>query len=170
MTTTDRTSRRYLEKLTFWLRMRDLSGERIGDILAEAEAHIAASGETLREAFGPPRRYADQWGEPARRSWLRTIPSGVLSLIGGTALGFGANALGRGEPAPFGLPASWTALVGLVGFVAAIAFTPADVVRDPRTGAGAIPSRFRWLLGALAACAGLGVLMFLLGLATAALG
>jgi hypothetical protein len=54
-TTTDR---QYLYRLGYHLQTRGLPDERIDDILSEAQAHSAHSGESLREAFGPPREYA----------------------------------------------------------------------------------------------------------------
>ncbi|MDO5696675.1 MAG: hypothetical protein Q4G51_01750 [Dermatophilus congolensis] len=40
------------------LRLRDVSGARISEILTEAEAHVAETGESPQEAFGDPKAYA----------------------------------------------------------------------------------------------------------------
>jgi hypothetical protein len=83
-------------------RMRDVPGERIGEALAEVEAHCAESGETPDEAFGDPVAYAQTLADQLapeiradgqRLGWARTAFAG-MSLIGAVAclLG-GADAL-----------------------------------------------------------------------------
>lgn len=52
--------RKYREELVLALRARDVSGERVGDVLAEVETHVAATGEDPSVAFGSPRDYAAQ--------------------------------------------------------------------------------------------------------------
>jgi hypothetical protein len=49
----------YVNRLVLALRMRDVPGERIGQVVAEIEAHVAESGEAPAEAFGPAEQYAD---------------------------------------------------------------------------------------------------------------
>jgi hypothetical protein len=49
----------YVNRLVLALRMRDVPGERIGQVVAEVEAHVAESGEAPAEAFGPAEQYAD---------------------------------------------------------------------------------------------------------------
>ena len=67
----------YLAQLTLELRRRDVPGPRIGEVIAEIEAHVAESGEPPTEAFGAPPAYAETvaaaWHHRAgRRSpWLR---------------------------------------------------------------------------------------------------
>lgn len=74
-------------------RMRDVPGERIGEALAEVEAHCAESGETPDEAFGDPVAYAQTLADQLapeiraggqRLSWARTALAG-MSLIGAIA-------------------------------------------------------------------------------------
>lgn len=55
MTTLDR---KYRDGLMMALRMRDVRGDRVGEVLAEVETHVAETGEDPREAFGEPREYA----------------------------------------------------------------------------------------------------------------
>ncbi|PPK97988.1 hypothetical protein CLV92_102139 [Kineococcus xinjiangensis] len=52
------TVERYCEDLVVALRMRDVSGRRIGEILAEIRDHLRTSGEDPAEAFGTPQQYA----------------------------------------------------------------------------------------------------------------
>jgi hypothetical protein len=50
----------YVDRLVLALRMRDVPGERIGQVIAEVEAHVAESGEAPSEAFGSAEEYADR--------------------------------------------------------------------------------------------------------------
>ena len=165
MNTLSKADRRYLDRLAVALRLRDVSGEQTGEILAEAEAHVAATGESLSDAFGPPRSYARQWGRDARRGWLRTVPTGLGAGVGSYALAAGALALGRGDTGPLGLPAGWTAALGAVIVLATAALLPYDPLRDPRTGITSPRSRGRVLLVVAVAVTGVAVLLFVFGLA-----
>ncbi|NAZ76964.1 hypothetical protein GTQ99_16265 [Kineococcus sp. T13] len=51
-------SERYCEELLLALRMQDVPGQRIGEVLGEVRDHLASSGEDPVEAFGAPRDYA----------------------------------------------------------------------------------------------------------------
>jgi hypothetical protein len=153
-TTLSTTDRRYLDRLAVHLRLLHVPGDRIGEILAEAEAHAAESGESLREAFGDPRSYACRWAPcPPPWRWRGIIPA----LVGGAGwftLTCGATAVAMHQRLPVvGLPA-WTLLV--VGAVLAVgwaATAPLDRIRDPRTGAHRGRSRTTVVLLALAMCA-----------------
>jgi len=46
---------RYLTERTTALRLRNISGARIGEIVAEVEEYSAESGRDARESFGPPK-------------------------------------------------------------------------------------------------------------------
>lgn len=48
----------YLDDLTIHLRLADVPGDDIGAILEEVRDHLAHSGETPEEAFGPAEDYA----------------------------------------------------------------------------------------------------------------
>jgi hypothetical protein len=50
----------YVNQLVLALRMRDVPGERIGQVIAEVEAHVAESRETPVDAFGSAEEYADR--------------------------------------------------------------------------------------------------------------
>ena len=56
--TTGETSTDYTRRLILALRLKDVPGDRIGEIVAEVESHVADTGEDPVEAFGTPRAYA----------------------------------------------------------------------------------------------------------------
>ncbi|PFG37244.1 hypothetical protein ATL41_1998 [Flavimobilis soli] len=67
------------------LRLRDVPGDRIGDALAEVDAHCADSGETALEAFGDPTGYADSLdlpSEPDEAGVRRTLVGSGLQIAG----------------------------------------------------------------------------------------
>jgi hypothetical protein len=87
--------RKYRDELILALRLRDISGERVGDVIAEVEAHVAETGEDPRVAFGPPKEYAakvaeqldTRTGKPSKlRTVVGTITVGVLSFVGASML------------------------------------------------------------------------------------
>ena len=69
-------SESYQQQLLLALRVRNVSGPRIAEALAEVDSHLAESGEDPREAFGEPSAYAariaDALGSTEPMS-LRTI-------------------------------------------------------------------------------------------------
>lgn len=68
--TEEKTMADYRQALMLALRLRDVPGDRIGEILAEVESHVSDTGENPTEAFGPPREYAaaPTTGQP-REPW-----------------------------------------------------------------------------------------------------
>ena len=72
--------KRYLSELTTALRLRKISGARIGGIIAEVEVHTAESGQSAQEAFGPAKEYARQFDPTAvetsgrRPTWAWSPP------------------------------------------------------------------------------------------------
>ena len=151
MTTTDDGVRRYRDRLLYSLRMRDVPGERIGQVLAEVEAHVAETGEDPVEAFGPPQEYAVQVVAVTGRvgRWRLTPRVAVVSLL--IALGaFAATSWTMGglvglvadspEGGPFGLGPFQELVLGLVVGAAVMAVLvrhtrrEEDPVLDPRTG------------------------------------
>lgn len=122
------------------LRMLDVPGERIGEILAEIEAHVAATGEPAREAFGPPADYAQQWKpsvEPERRPARRRATGFIGHLAIGLGISFGlvhaAYEVGRGVPV-WGVSGWWWMALGLLLVVGSAARVPFDPIVDPRSG------------------------------------
>jgi hypothetical protein len=64
----------YLDNLHIQLRLREVSGERIGQILAEVETHVADTALDPVKAFGEPGEYAESYvgasSERPTRGWL----------------------------------------------------------------------------------------------------
>lgn len=173
MTTRNRNQKQYLDDLLYRLRLHDVPGARIGEILAEVEAHAAATGEPLQEAFGEPKEYARQWapprvGPPVRsvRYWLPKIPQMVLGGVAGWAIAEGAVAVGRGEPSMFGLPALLVLVTGVVIFLGAMATITVDRVVDPRSGASLTGGRRSFLLGMAGVVALFALSMIIVGVLT----
>jgi hypothetical protein len=88
----------YTDDLHKALRFHEISGERMGEVLAEVEAHVAETGEDPVDAFGKPRDYAKQVAaqlDPAtgKRSTggivLTFIVIAALALFGQTFFGDG---------------------------------------------------------------------------------
>jgi hypothetical protein len=57
----------YRRELVQALRLHDVPPERIGEIVAEVESHVADTGEDPREAFGPARDHAAGSSGPRSR-------------------------------------------------------------------------------------------------------
>lgn len=151
MTSRDQTTLdSYRERLLLALRLRDVPGDRIGEVLAEVEAHVAETGEDPVDAFGPPRRYADQVVRVSGRRGRWNLDRGVvvsslviavasfaaMSLTVGGVLGVVAD----GPAGPFGIPAGVELALGVA--LAALVLTGLvrytrrmdDPVVDPRSG------------------------------------
>jgi len=139
----DRTTRDYLAELTFHLMRTGLDGQRVGEVLAEVEAHVDATGEPARAAFGPPGEYARRWApdvppQVRRRRRLRwlgglTLVAAVCAVLGGlTGQGVRAGSLPvvSSDLAAGGL---LLALVSAIGLAVLVIPWPNQVV-DPRTG------------------------------------
>ncbi|MET9343291.1 hypothetical protein [Nonomuraea sp. NPDC003804] len=106
--------RKYREELTLALRLRDISGVRVGEVLAEVEAHVAETGEDPTTAFGTPKEYAATIAE--QLDTRSGKPSPLHQAVGGLATG----ALGY-----VGLTLLWRALRA---DGPAASFTTADTV------------------------------------------
>lgn len=78
----------WAEAFLLELRLRSVSGSRIGAALAEVEAHCAESGESARSAFGDPAAYAADLAPT-----LPTSPPDVRGELGTSALGLGGMLL-----------------------------------------------------------------------------
>jgi hypothetical protein len=153
------TEQAWCDDLLLRLRLLDVPGPRIGEVLAEVQSHVAETGEHPRQAFGTPKEYA---GEVAaalgmtRQGALRTLRRGlrwpdlVIALVTGLAafaLASGLWSLGAGEASSFGLPAWAVTAVGALVLAACTARSvlsardgrSADPVLDPRTGADMAP-------------------------------
>lgn len=156
MTTQGDSLGRYNERLMFALRMREVPGERIGEVLAEVEAHVAESGEDPASSFGRPQDYAAEVAAAAgaSRSPWRLAPVTVaiclviaagawaaVYLLTGAAFGWGSGrgggsgtlGLSVGTAAGLGTAAAIAVALGLTRYTR----HHQDLVVDPRTGARA---------------------------------
>jgi hypothetical protein len=69
------------------LRLRRVTGRRIGDLLAQVDAHCADSGEEVTEAFGDPVAYAQSVAElSGAADRLAPEPPWRAGVIGGGTL------------------------------------------------------------------------------------
>jgi hypothetical protein len=94
----------YRDRLVVALRLRDIPGPRIGEVVAEVEAYTADSGQDPTEAFGPADAYADEiaaaLGRPARPRWrIRDLAWAYPPAVGALVLGDGVWGLVWGGPA-----------------------------------------------------------------------
>lgn len=164
---------KYRRELLTALRLRDVDADRIGEVLAEVDSHVAETGEDPRDAFGAPADYARVVGEGHHRltpGERRTRNAGH-ALVGG-AVGavsaIGIMAVTSGDDTALGVP-SWLVLtIGVVAAVIGIVLLAVRtrVVRDPRTGEPVDPSQ-RWFapitlavyVVVMGVCAGIGTLL-----------
>lgn len=152
----------YRNELLFALRMRDVPGPRIAEALAEVDSHVTETGENPREAFGPPKAYADELtaalGAPRGKTMWRTVFSRATAAYAlGGAVGTwllldGAIAASIDADSVLGLPAVVALAIGVCVLVATavslVALSRREDTRvlDPRTGLDMIPPRPAWAL------------------------
>lgn len=149
----------YRDELLLALRLRDVPGPRIAEVLAEIDSHVAESGEDPTEAFGPPREYANQVVDTFRggtgSDWrigavLSSLPIALGAGLGGYLLASGLWGLASGRPGVLGMSALMTTLAGcaLLGGIMLRQLTPArrreQCVVDPRTGLDLAPEVPTW--------------------------
>lgn len=83
--TTPHVDGRWRDDFILAMRLKDASGEQIGDALATVDAHCAESGETAYEAFGAPTDYsASLTPRPAAKlgaSFAVGILMGLLGML-----------------------------------------------------------------------------------------
>lgn len=126
-------TKKYVTDLQMWLQLRNVPGERIGEITAEVEAHMAESGESAAEAFGPARQYAKQFGVSGVRAYrARTVVTTLVAAVGGFITADAFFSLLMGQPYA-GFPAGWGFAFGLVLLLGIFTIIPINVIVDPRT-------------------------------------
>jgi len=158
--------KRYLTELTTALRLRKISGARIGGIIAEVEVHTAESGQSAQEAFGPAKEYARQFdptaAETSGRRWGLGAYVGVFTAAAGGWLLAGGVTAGMRGATELGLPGWWAAALGAVVLLGTFCFIPVDAIIDPRR-----PNSQRygrgWLVGMVSVSAAV-VVLVLVGL------
>lgn len=148
----------YLDDLVLELRLLEVPGERIGHILAEAESHLAESGEAPEDVFGPVRAYARElalaegqplpkvpesrstlalvFGAMTTANWVVLVVSFALTAVGMSALLNGVLSWFFDVEPYFGLPSWLLVVVGAVLIAAFLGYVRklADPVVDPRSG------------------------------------
>jgi hypothetical protein len=145
----------YRRDLILALRLREIPGDRIGEIVAEVESHVADTGEEPREAFGPPAEYAASFTGVERPRWgWADVLVAVASAACGWLLADGVLGLVSGDPVG-PLPAWIALLLGVAVLVPTVRHLrrSGTVVRDPRTGQdlAPLPRWAPWLMaGSLA--------------------
>lgn len=86
---------KHREELQVALRLHEISGERVGEVLAEVEAHVRETGEDPVEAFGRPHECAARVAEQLdRRTGTRsTLAVAVSGLATAALVVFGSDFL-----------------------------------------------------------------------------
>ncbi|MER5387966.1 hypothetical protein [Saccharopolyspora sp. NPDC002686] len=77
---------KYRDELLLALRMHEISGEHVGEVLAEVEAHVRETGEDPAEAFGKPREYAAQVAEQLDGAGKSSTLGIAISVLATAAL------------------------------------------------------------------------------------
>lgn len=76
----------WVDEFVLEQRLLEVPGSRIGDALATVEAHLAETGESAADAFGPPRQYARLLAESEATVVSRGLSAGtVVSGVSGMA-------------------------------------------------------------------------------------
>ena len=151
--------RDYTQALTIQLRLREIPGRMIGQIVAEVESHVRETGEDPVEAFGQPGTYSAQFaqglagaGVSQRRRLVRPRPRAsaavTVTVVGCLMLFKGLFSLKDAVPITAKAILSWVA-VGLLIALIALPVTLALEDRRTRTvmagGGTAMPRTERWL-------------------------
>lgn len=125
------------DKAILELRMKNVPGAEIGEILTEVETHVRESGESPDDAFGDPVTYARERLAsvkvgPENKSTMMT--SVIGGAVGGYILAHSAWRFGAGEPVLGGIPAWIGLLLGVAVLVLVFRRFEPDLITDPRTG------------------------------------
>jgi len=160
----------YLDNLLLQLRLREVPGDRIGQILAEVQTHVADTGLDPVDAFGEPGEYAATYAaqtpasRPARgwsHVWLRDLGVFVVGTTACSAVIVGVLQLTGSVHVTARLLGMWLAAAA-VGMVVFHGVLGPLMARDtagslkPRT----FTSRFM-VLGGLAMMAGVAVVVLI---------
>ena len=109
--------RKWLEALTLELRIHNIPGDKIGDMLATVKEYLADSGESAQFAFGSPAEYATHIAASTTTrnvSLKGTITRSALGLIAFLAFTQATDPWAAGEPLLLGgAQVAWLALPAL---------------------------------------------------------
>ncbi|MDQ3525931.1 MAG: hypothetical protein M3451_12880 [Chloroflexota bacterium] len=157
---------KWRDDLILQLRLKNVPGDRIGDILLEIVSHLAESGEAPDDAFGEPKHYAESRAVSRSKSQEDTRNVIIVALgagIGGFLAASGAWGIGSGEDLFLNIPAWPGLIVGIAILGVGFSMLESDVVRDPRSGNPIFGNRWdpRLIIGGTFAIAFL--ILFLLG-------
>jgi hypothetical protein len=131
--------KKWRDHLVFQLRMEDVPGDRIGDILLEVDSHVAETGESPEDAFGDPRAYARTRASALPRTGksddegMGALPIAIISFFGSMLFVSGAMGLGKGSESLYFLPPWLVLILGATLLGYAIMNLPEDFVRHPVT-------------------------------------
>lgn len=162
---------KWRDALLFQLRMKDVPGDRIGDILLEVESHLRETGESPENAFGDAKAYANERAasEVTSHAPVKTGKGAGLGLIAAASFAgsymytAGAIGAGRGEDTVLWLPPIATLLIGAAILAGVLMQLPVDLIRHPVTREPLFGAwkNWRWIVVGIVAV--LGVLLYLLG-------
>lgn len=116
----DRTLAVYLDNLTIQLRLLEIPGERIGQVLAEVETHVADTGLDPADAFGEPGEYAATYAAQAtvsrERGWLSELGIAGVGAPASSAAFEGVLHLAGSVDVTVRMMGTWlaTVVVGLI--------------------------------------------------------
>jgi hypothetical protein len=135
---TTTSTEKYIDNLILALQLRGVPGEKIGQVVAEVEAHVAESGEDPGDAFGKPSDYARTWARDTPRPvhWSERVRNalGVAACAaGGWFLGIGVIRTFTDETVLGQHPLLSVAL-GVILLACGLTAVRKNVVVDPRTG------------------------------------
>jgi len=131
----------YTQRLILALRLHEVPGDRIGEIVAEVQSHVADTGEDPVDAFGSPRAYAASLVDEHRPSaWWTTALTVAASGLAGWLLAQGMFNVALGTRT-WGQPGwVWIGLALVIGIPGGFAvWRRSTRVRDPRTGEDLAP-------------------------------
>ncbi|SDJ30457.1 Uncharacterized membrane-anchored protein [Nonomuraea maritima] len=148
---------KYRNELMLALRLHDISGERVGEVLAEVESHVQETGEDPRAAFGSPKEYAAK--VVAQLDTRSGKPAPVPDTLGKLAVGVlsftGTMALIRGLLSDGAVPVTVVDVVTAVAFVLLMTATVFLIFRATTAVAGAGTYRVLAVILAVTAIAAL---------------
>lgn len=157
---------KWRDDLILALRVKNVPGDQIGDILLEVESHVTETGESPEEAFGKAKDYAASRvvvkPDPPEED-MDLVAQILIPGIGGFLLATGAFDLGAGQDSWAGWRPWLMLIAGFAIMVVTFLRLPVDDVRDPRSNSPILGSQRQFILIILGSFVIAAVLMFWLG-------